>query len=116
LDFNEEVELFNEEDELRSEDCEFLSEAVELLSEAVELLSAEAILDREVSESFLVNLTFSFSEDLLLLLPNTSLGDPSEARLSLSFSDKDCISASGKGCNSVSDSDDCPTGSGRTPR
>lgn len=102
FDFNEEVELFNEEDEL--------------LREEDELLREEAILDREVREFFLMTFTFSFSRDLLMTFPKISPGDPSEVRFSLSFSDKDCRSASGKGCNSVSDSDDCPIGSGRRPR
>lgn len=109
LDFREEVELFSEDTELLREDWEFLIEEVELLKE-------EAILDKEVKESFLVTLKFSFPEDFLLLFREFSPGDPSELRSSLSSSDNDCRSASGKGCNSVSDSEDCPTGSGRRPK
>lgn len=87
LDFKEEVELFSEEDELLSEEWEFRMEEAELLRD-------DAILDREVRESFLVSLTFSFPADFLMLFREVSPGDPSELRLSLSSSDRDCRSAS----------------------
>lgn len=106
LDFREEVEFF-------SEDIEFLREDWEFFIEEVEFFKEEVIFDKEVKEFFLVILKFFFFEDFFLFFREFFFGDFSEFRFLFFFSDNDCRLVSGKGCNFVSDFEDCLTGLGR---